>query len=96
MLAAVSFHCFCGVPPRLTLYLYLFASPLAPLLSIAIHYIFVFHCTSCNHLPPTSSGTMKIKKKKKAYEPPPDMPRAYLCQLSQRPMSEPVKSTYGR
>ncbi len=39
---------------------------------------------------------MKIKKKKKAYEPPVGMPRAYLCMLSQRPMSDPVKTTYGR
>ena len=28
-----------------------------------------------------------MKKKKKAYEPPADMPRAFLCQLSNRPMS---------
>jgi len=40
-------------------------------------------------------GAMKIKKKKKAYQPPPGMPNAYLCQLSHRPMSEPVKTTYG-
>ena len=43
----------------------------------------------------SSGGAMTIKKKKKAYQPPPGMPTAYLCQLSHRPMSEPVKTTYG-
>lgn len=42
-----------------------------------------------------SAGKSKMKKKRAVYTPPPDFPKAYLCQLSQRPMSEPVKSIYG-
>lgn len=39
---------------------------------------------------------MKQKKKKvKADLVPADMPTEFLCQLSQRPMSDPVKSIYG-
>jgi hypothetical protein len=37
----------------------------------------------------------KRRKGEGAYKPPPDMPVEYLCQLSRRPMSEPVKSVYG-
>jgi hypothetical protein len=42
-----------------------------------------------------SAGKLKMKKKRAVYTPPPDFPKSYLCQLSQRPMSEPVKSIYG-
>lgn len=44
---------------------------------------------------PGSAGKLKMKKKRAVYTPPPDFPKSYLCQLSQRPMSEPVKSIYG-
>jgi len=37
----------------------------------------------------------KKKKKKNRDDVPKDIPENYLCQLSQRPMSEPVKSIYG-
>jgi hypothetical protein len=37
----------------------------------------------------------KGKSKKRRDEVPADMPREFLCQLCQRPMSEPVKSAYG-
>ena len=46
----------------------------------------------------SSSGTgagKKIKKIREVYTPPANFPPSYLCQLSQRPMSDPVKSTYG-
>ena len=46
----------------------------------------------------SSSGTgagKKIKKMGDVYTPPANFPPSYLCQLSQRPMSDPVKSTYG-
>ena len=44
----------------------------------------------------TNGSAVKSKQKKRdAYVPPPGFPSKYLCQLSQRPMSEPVKSTYG-
>ena len=42
-----------------------------------------------------SAGKLKTKKKRAVYTPPPDFPKSYLCQLSQRPMSEPVKTIYG-
>ncbi len=38
---------------------------------------------------------MKKKKKNKNKDVPPDMPTEFLCQLSQKPMTEPVKSIYG-
>ena len=37
----------------------------------------------------------KKKNKKKRDDLPADIPPNYLCQLSQRPMSDPVKSVYG-
>jgi hypothetical protein len=38
----------------------------------------------------------KTKKPKKTKEEiPADMPREYLCQLTQKPMSDPVKTIYG-
>ena len=40
--------------------------------------------------------TKKAKKKKSNDPVPPDMPKEFLCSLSQRPMSEPVKSCYGQ
>jgi hypothetical protein len=44
----------------------------------------------------TSAGKKKKNKNgKEKYKPPADMPKEYLCQLSQRPMSEPVRSVYG-
>jgi hypothetical protein len=44
-----------------------------------------------------SSGKLKKKKKNKqqANDVPKDIPPQYLCALSHKPMSEPVKSTYG-
>lgn len=45
--------------------------------------------------PKEGAGEKKKKKKKMRDGVPPDMPSQYLCQLSQRPMSEPVKSCYG-
>ena len=38
---------------------------------------------------------MKQMKKRDTYVPPEDFPPSYLCELSHRPMSEPVKSIYG-
>ena len=38
---------------------------------------------------------MKQMKKRDTYVPPNDFPPSYLCELSHRPMSEPVKSIYG-
>lgn len=35
------------------------------------------------------------KSKKKKQDIPPDMPEKYICQLTQRPMSDPYKSRYG-
>ena len=35
------------------------------------------------------------KKKNRNKDVPPDMPTEFLCQLSQKPMTEPVKSIYG-
>jgi U-box domain len=40
-------------------------------------------------------GSGKKKKKREKYVPPPDMPVAYLCELTKKPMSEPVKTIYG-
>ena len=38
----------------------------------------------------------KQKKKKKANsEVPPDMPKEFLCEITRRPMNDPVKSIYG-
>lgn len=38
----------------------------------------------------------KHKKKKKAHEDvPPDMPKEFLCELTRKPMNDPVKSIYG-
>ena len=47
--------------------------------------------------PSTRADRKDKKTKKKARDDvvPADMPREFLCQLSQRPMSEPVKSVYG-
>eukprot|EP00595_Chromulina_sp_UTEXLB2642_P001275 CAMPEP_0196766534 /NCGR_PEP_ID=MMETSP1095-20130614/26012_1 /TAXON_ID=96789 ORGANISM="Chromulina nebulosa, Strain UTEXLB2642" /NCGR_SAMPLE_ID=MMETSP1095 /ASSEMBLY_ACC=CAM_ASM_000446 /LENGTH=568 /DNA_ID=CAMNT_0042129021 /DNA_START=61 /DNA_END=1764 /DNA_ORIENTATION=+ len=39
--------------------------------------------------------TIKKKKKNKKDEIPKDIPVEYLCQLTKRPMTEPVKTTYG-
>eukprot|EP01035_Chromulina_nebulosa_P019811 gene19811-25755_t len=39
--------------------------------------------------------TVKTKKKNKKDEIPKDIPLEYLCQLTKRPMTEPVKTTYG-
>lgn len=48
---------------------------------------------------PSRRADDKLKKKKKGNkfrdEVPKDIPPHFLCQLSQKPMSEPVKSTYG-
>ena len=44
----------------------------------------------------TVSSTGKLKSKKKDHITlPPGFPPSYLCQLSQRPMNDPVKSIYG-
>jgi hypothetical protein len=43
----------------------------------------------------TGKITMKQMKKRDTYVPPDDFPTSYLCELSHRPMSEPVKSIYG-
>lgn len=44
----------------------------------------------------TESSVGKVKQKKRdVYAPPPGFPTKFLCQLSQRPMSDPVKSIYG-
>ena len=47
--------------------------------------------------PNNSTGklTLKQMKKRDTYVPPEDFPPSYLCELSHRPMSEPVKSVYG-
>jgi hypothetical protein len=42
-----------------------------------------------------SSGGKKKKKNKHNQDIPKDMPPQYICSISHRPMSEPVKSTYG-
>jgi len=46
---------------------------------------------------PSRKADDKVKKKKKSKgDPvPPDMPKEFLCQLSQRPMSDPVKTIYN-
>jgi hypothetical protein len=43
----------------------------------------------------TGNIAMKQMKKRDTYVPPDDFPPSYLCELSHRPMSEPVKSIYG-
>ena len=47
--------------------------------------------------PSRKADEKKPKKKKsgKRSEVPPDMPSHYLCQLTQQPMSDPVKSSFG-
>lgn len=48
--------------------------------------------------PSRKADDKKGKKKKKkgdSDEIPPDMPKEFLCQLTNRPMSEPMKTIYG-
>jgi hypothetical protein len=43
-----------------------------------------------------ASGKKKGKKKRRAVDDvPEDMPSEYLCELTKRPMAEPVKTVYG-
>ena len=42
-----------------------------------------------------AEGKEKKKKKKRGPEVPEDMPTKFICQLSQHPMQQPVKSPYG-
>ena len=51
---------------------------------------------NCNYSNNIESSAGKGKQKKRdVYAPPPGFPTKFLCQLSQRPMSDPVKSIYG-
>jgi hypothetical protein len=45
---------------------------------------------------PSKKADDKSKKPKKIKDTaPPDMPKEFLCQLTQKPMSEPMKTVYG-
>ena len=43
----------------------------------------------------SSKNSIKQMKKRDTYVPPEDFPPSYLCELSHRPMSDPVQSIYG-
>lgn len=47
--------------------------------------------------PSRKADDKKAKKKKKVTtnDVPPDIPKEYLCQLTKKPMSEPMKTIYG-
>jgi hypothetical protein len=54
--------------------------------------------SSPNTNPSRKADDKKAKKKKKktdSVEIPPDMPKEFLCQLTNKPMSEPMKTIYG-
>jgi hypothetical protein len=40
-------------------------------------------------------GQKSKKKERKEPEAPADMPRTFLCELTKKPMSDPVRSIYG-